>query len=130
MPSLKNACNMDKRISEYRLLRINQVRKQLAANVTELRKLISLEEEELDKAEVFTRNEAMNILDTNYRQFMTLCLKKGVPYDAQHKYTKKEIKQLSSAADTFDMLLALPDERLSLLERYLRNSLKKINKGK
>ena len=121
---------MDKRISEYRLLRINQVRKQLAANVTELGKLISLEEEELENVEVFTRNEVMNILGTNYRLFMTLCLKKGVPSDTHHKYTRKEIRQLSNASDTFDMLFALPDERLSLLERYLRNSLKKIEKGK
>ena len=108
-------------LMQERMKALERVRRRLVIDVNELANLISFSAEDLPKADTMSRAMVMRLLNVkNDYKFARICMRAGLPYNAGTRYTRVEYLELARMDEVFDMLFALPDDKVERLKELIR----------
>ncbi|MBR1576847.1 MAG: hypothetical protein IJ654_10445 [Bacteroidales bacterium] len=108
-------------LMQERMKALERVRRRLVIDVNELANLISFTTEDLPKADTMSRAMVMRLLNVkNDYKFARICMRAGLPYNAGTRYTRVEYLELARMDEVFDMLFALPDDKVERLKELIR----------
>ena len=108
-------------LMQERMKALERVRRRLVIDVNELANLISFSAEDLPKADTMSRAMVMRLLNVkNDYKFARICMRAGLPYNAGTRYTREEYLELARMDEVFDMMFALPDDKVERLKELIR----------